>query len=74
VLYLIGGYRCDCGCISKRFEGGDAGGVSGFSAGAGPGGQTGKCLFGMGIGHVEDVLVLSKFMVWLSEGNGEEDR
>jgi len=54
-------------------EGGDCGGVSGFSAGAGPGGQMGKCLFGIGIGHAADVLILSRLRVGV-RGCGEEER
>jgi hypothetical protein len=47
--------------------------VSGFSAGAGPGGHTGRCLFGMGIGHTAEVLMLSRLRVGV-KGCGEEDR
>lgn len=72
--YLSGGYNSDCVSISACLEGGEAGGVSGFSAGEGPGGQTGKCLFGMGIGHTADVLMLSKFKDVVSDGSGEEER
>ena len=54
-------------------EGGDCGGVSGFSEGAGPGGQTGKCLFGMGIGHAAEVLMLSRLRVGV-KGCGDEER
>ncbi len=47
--------------------------MSGFSDGAGPGGQTGRCLFGIGIGHAADVLILSRLSVGVN-GCGEEDR
>ena len=51
--------------------GGDCGGVSGLSAGAGPVGHTGMCLLGMGIGHAADVLMWSRLRV---EGRGDKDR
>ena len=47
--------------------------MSGFSDGAGPGGQTGRCLFGIGIGHAAEVLMLSRLRVGV-KGWGEEDR
>lgn len=47
--------------------------MSGFSEGAGPGGQTGRCLFGIGIGHAADVLMLSRLSVGVN-GCGEDDR
>ena len=47
--------------------------MSGFSAGAGPGGQTGRCLFGIGIGHAAEVFILSTLSVGV-KGCGEEDR
>jgi hypothetical protein len=72
--YLSGGYRSECDCISACFDGGDAGGVSGFSAGDGPGGQTGKCLFGIGIGQAVEVFRFSKVRVDVKLGSGEEDR
>lgn len=48
--------------------------MSGFSAGAGPGGQTGRCLFGMGIGQAAEVLMLSSFNGCDKEGSGDEER
>jgi hypothetical protein len=48
--------------------------VSGFSAGDGPGGQTGKCLFGIGIGQAVEVFRFSKVRVDVKLGSGEEDR
>ncbi len=48
--------------------------MSGFSAGEGPGGQIGKCLFGIGIGHAAEVLMFSKVKVVVTWGSGEEDR
>jgi hypothetical protein len=48
--------------------------VSGFSAGDGPGGQTGKCLLGMGIGQAAEALRFSKVRVDVKFGSGEEDR
>jgi hypothetical protein len=48
--------------------------VSGFSDGDGPGGQTGKCLFGMGIGQAADVFKLSKVRVVVRLGSGEGER
>src|SRR5450432_2114744 len=74
LAYLSGGYRSDWDCMSRCLKGGDAGGVSGFSAGEGPGGQTGKCLFGMGIGHAAELFMLSKAKVVVREGRGEEER
>ena len=47
--------------------------MSGFSTGAGPGGQTGICLFGIGIGHAADVLMLSRLSAGV-KGCGEADR
>lgn len=47
--------------------------MSGFSNGAGPGGQIGRCLFGMGIGHATDVLILSRLSVGV-RGWGEGER
>jgi hypothetical protein len=47
--------------------------VSGFSEGAGPGGQMGKCLLGIGTGHAADVLILSKLRVGV-RGCGDEER
>jgi len=47
--------------------------VSGFWAGAGPGGQMGRCLFGIGIGHATDVLMLSRLRVGV-RGCGDDDR
>ena len=55
------------------FEGGDWGGVSGFCAGAGPGGQTGRCLFGIGTGQAVEVLIPSKCKVAV-RGRGDADR
>lgn len=54
--------------------GGDAGGVSGFSEGAGPGGHTGRCLFGIGIGHVVEELMDSKFIECVRVGLGDVER
>ena len=54
-------------------DGGDCGGVWGASAGAGPGGQTGRCLLGMGIGHAAAVLMLSRLRME-AKGRGEGDR
>lgn len=48
--------------------------MSGFSAGDGPGEQTGKCLFGMGIGHGAEVFKLSKVRLVDRLGSGEEER
>lgn len=39
-----GGNSSDRGCNEASFSGGEEGGVSGFSAGFGPGGHIGKCL------------------------------
>lgn len=47
--------------------------MSGLSAGAGPGGQTGRCLFGIGIGHAAEVLILSRLSVD-AKGCEEDDR
>jgi hypothetical protein len=71
---LSGGYRREFDCISVCFEGGEAGGVSGFSVGAGPDGHIGRCLLGMGIGHAADVLMLSMFRLVAREGSGEDAR
>ncbi len=72
--YFSGGYNGELGCRVACLAGGEAGGVSGFSAGAGPGGQTGRCLLGIGIGHAAEVLILSRFRVWVKEGSGDEER
>lgn len=48
--------------------------MSGFSEGDGPGGQTGKCLFGIGIGQAAEVFKLSKARVVDRFGSGEEER
>ena len=47
--------------------------MSGFSAGEVPGGQTGICLFGIGIGHADDEFIepsCSEFVGVASDDSG----
>jgi len=49
-LCAVGGCRIDVALGNADFAGGELGGVTICEAeGAGPGGQKGKCLFGMGV-------------------------
>lgn len=73
---MTGGYRIDrWGDKESSLAGGELGGVSGFSDGVGPGGHTGRCLFGMGIGKADDELMESRLSVGVKgcEWGGEED-
>lgn len=48
--YVFGGWVIDDVSMRLSLDGGDAGGVSRPREGTGPGGHTGKCLFGMAVG------------------------
>lgn len=48
-LWLWGGWRSELGFSGVDPCGGELGGVMVWVAGAGPGGQKGICLFGMGV-------------------------
>ena len=54
--YFVGGKVMDVVSITLSLVGGDAGGVTSPRSGTGPGGHTGRCLFGMGCGAPRAVL------------------
>ena len=75
-LWYLGwtGYNKDCEDRSACLDGGEAGGVSGFSAGEAPGGHTGRCLFGIGMGQIAEEFIGSSCKEWLGVGSGEVER